>query len=189
LPAPGNPFLKTPGARPAIFSFGHRSPQGLAYQPGTGKLWESELGPRGGDEINILEPGKNYGWPVIVHGLDYPGTLISNGLTHKDGMEQPVYYWDPSRNPSGIAFYDGKLFPQWRGSLFVSMLEGRFLDRLTLKDGKVVAEEPMLMELKTRIRDVGVGADGAVYVLTDGGTSSMTVASASSSSLLKLTPK
>lgn len=188
LPAAGNPYLKTPGARPEIFTIGHRSPQGLAYEPGTGKLWQSELGPRGGDEINVLTLGKNYGWPVVVNGIDYPGTRISE-LTHKDGMVPPVYYWDPSRNPSGIAFYRGNLFPQWRGSLFVSMLDGRFLDRLTLRNGRVVAEEPLLMDLKTRIRDVGVGPDGAVYVLTDGGTSSMTVASAASSSLLKLTPK
>jgi glucose/arabinose dehydrogenase len=189
LPAPGNPHLKTAGALPEIWTTGHRSPQGVAYEPGTGRLWQSDLGPRGGDEINILQTGKNYGWPVVVHGIDYPGTLIGDGSTHRPGMEPPVYYWDPSRNPSGIAFYDGKLFPQWRGSLFVAMLNGKFLDRLTIRNGKVVAEEPMLMEFKSRIRDVGVGPDGAVYVLTDGGTETIAANTTPSSSLLKLTPK
>jgi len=188
-PAPDNPFLKTPGARPEIWSFGHRSPQGLAFEPGTGKMWEAELGPRGGDEINIIGKGKNYGWPVITHGIDYPGTMINNGLTHQDGMEQPVYYWDPSRNPSGIAFYNGRLFPQWRGNLFVAMLNGKFLDRLTLKNGKVVAEEPLLLDQKTRIRHVAQGPDGALYVLTDSGTESMSAETPIGSKLLKLTPK
>jgi glucose/arabinose dehydrogenase len=187
-PAPDNPFLHTPGARPEIWSIGHRSPQGLVFAP-DGALWEAELGPRGGDEINVIAKGRNYGWPEITHGIDYPGTLIDNGLTHKDGMEQPVYYWDPSRNPSGIAFYDGRLFPQWRGSLFVAMLNGKFLDRLTLKNGKVVSEEPMLMDLGTRIRHVAAGPDGALYVLTDTGTSSMSADTPVGSKLLKLTPR
>jgi glucose/arabinose dehydrogenase len=183
-----NPFLKTPGALPEIWSIGHRSPQGIAFEPGTGRLWQAEMGPRGGDEVNVLERGKNYGWPVITHGIDYPGSIISE-ISQKDGMEQPAYYWDPSRNPSGIAFYDGKLFPQWRGSLFVAMLNGKFLDRLTIKNGKVVAEEPMLMQFNTRIRDVGVGPDGAVYVLTDSGTESIGPSLSPTSKLLKLTPK
>lgn len=187
-PAPDNPFLHAPGARPEIWSIGHRSPQGLVFAP-DGTLWEAELGPRGGDEINVIAKGRNYGWPVITHGIDYPGTLIGNGLTHKDGMEQPAYYWDPSRNPSGIAFYDGRLFPQWRGSLFVAMLNGKFLDRLALKNGKVVGEEPMLMDLGTRIRHVAAGPDGALYVLTDTGTSSMSADTPVGSKLLKLTPK
>ena len=187
-PAPDNPFLNTPGARPEIWSLGHRSPQGLVFAP-DGKLWEAELGPRGGDEINVIAKGRNYGWPLITHGIDYPGTLIDGGLTHKAGLEQPVYYWDPSRNPSGIAFYNGHLFPQWRGSLFVAMLNGKFLDRLTLKNGKVVAEEPMLMDLGTRIRHVAQGPDGALYVLTDSGTASMSADTPIGSKLLKLTPK
>jgi len=188
-PAPDNPFLKTPGARPEIWSFGHRSPEGLTWDPATGKLWESELGPRGGDEVNILQKGKNYGWPIITHGLDYPGTLINNGLTHRQGLEQPVYYWDPSRNPSGMAFYTGSLFPKWRGSLFVAMLNGKFLDRLTIKKDKVVAEEPLLLEQNIRIREVRSGPDGAVYVLTDTGGASMADDTPIGSKLLRLSPK
>ncbi len=187
-PAPGNPFLKTAGARPEIWSYGHRSPQGLVFAP-DGKLWEAELGPRGGDEVNVIARGKNYGWPVIVHGIEYAGTLIGEGITHKDGMEQPVYYWDPSRDPSGIAWHDGRLFPAWRGSLFVAMLNGKFLDRLTIRDGQVTAEEPLLLDLNSRIRHVAEGPDGAVYVLTDTGGSSMADDTPLGSKLLRLTPR
>ena len=141
-------------------------------------MWEVEDGPRGGDELNLIEPGKNYGWPVIVHGIDYPGEEINNGLTEKDGMVQPRYYWDPVIAPSGLAFYDANLFPRWKGSVFVGGLRGMMLDRLTLSaDDKVVSEEPLLVETRSRIRDVRIGPEGAVYVLTDAGK------------LLKLTPK
>jgi glucose/arabinose dehydrogenase len=174
-PAPGNPFIGKAGVRPEIWSSGHRNPSGLAFDA-RGQLWETEHGPRGGDELNLIGAGKNYGWPVIAHGLDDDSTPLGEGLTAKAGMEQPRYYWDPVIAPTGLAFYNGALFPQWKGSVFVGALRGQQLDRLTLSGDKVVAEEPLLTELKTRIRDVRVGPDGAVYVLTDGGT------------LVKLTP-
>jgi glucose/arabinose dehydrogenase len=175
-PAPGNPFIGKAGALPEIWSIGHRNALGLAFAP-DGRLWEQENGPRGGDELNLIQAGKNYGWPLVIHGIDYPGGQIANGLTAKAGVEQPRYYWDPVIAPSGLAFYTGALFPQWRGSLFVGALRGTQLDRLALAGDKVVNEEPLLFDLKSRIRDVRVGADGAVYVLTDDGK------------LLKLTPK
>jgi aldose sugar dehydrogenase len=176
-PAPGNPFIGTEGALPEIWSYGHRSQEGLTIHPTTGELWETEHGPRGGDEINTPEAGKNYGWPVIVHGIDYPGTTIGQGITEQAGMEQPHYYWDPVIAPSGLAFYTGNLFPQWKDSLFVGGLRGQFLDRLTMSGKRVVTEEPLLVDQKARVRDVRMGPDGAVYVLTDNGK------------LLKLTPK
>jgi aldose sugar dehydrogenase len=188
-PAPDNPFLGKPGVLPEIWAYGTRSQEGLAFDPKTGRLWETEHGPRGGDELNIIEKGKNYGWPVVVHGIDYPGTTIGEGVTHKEGMEDPVYYWDPVIAPSGLAFYTGNLFPQWQGSLFVGGLRGMLLDRLTIVNDKVVAEEPLLTELHTRVRDVRVGPDGAVYVLTDSGTPSMQYDTPHTSKLLKLTPK
>jgi len=172
-PAPDNPFIGKPGALPEIWAYGTRSQEGLAFDPKTGRLWEIEHGPRGGDELNIVEKGKNYGWPVVVHGIDYPGTAIGEGITHKDGMEDPVYYWDPVIAPSGLAFYSGNLFAEWRGSVFVGGLGGMMLDRLTIANDKVVAEEPLLTDLHARIRDVRVGPDGAVYVLTDSGTSTV----------------
>ena len=175
-PAPGNPFIGKPGALPEIWSYGHRSEQGLTIDPATGDLWETEHGPRGGDELNTPEAGKNYGWPVIVHGIDYSGFRIGKGITEKAGMEQPLYYWDPVIAPSGLAFYTGNLFPQWRNSIFVGALRGQMLDRLTLSGRKVIAEEPLLVDLHTRIRDVRMGPEGAVYVLTEAGK------------LLKLTP-
>jgi glucose/arabinose dehydrogenase len=176
-PAPGNPFIGKTGALPEIWSLGHRSEEGLTIDPATGRLWEVEHGARGGDELNTPEAGKNYGWPVITHGIDYPGEAIGAGLTQKEGMEQPHYYWDPVIAPSGLAFYTGNLFPQWKGSLFVGALRGQMLDRLTLDGDKVVAEEPLLVDMHSRIRDVRIGPEGAVYVLTDDGK------------LLKLTPK
>lgn len=188
-PAPNNPFLGKPGVLPEIWAYGLRSQEGLRFDPKTGLLWETEHGPRGGDELNIIERGKNYGWPVVAHGIDYPGTPIGDGATHKEGMEEPVYYWDPVIAPSGLAFYTGTLFPQWQGSVFVGGLRGMMLDRLTIKNNKVVAEEPLLTDLHTRIRDVRVGPDGAVYVLTDSGTPSMSYGTPPTSRLLKLTPK
>ena len=177
LPAANNPYLKTRGVLPEIWAIGTRSQEGLAFDPKTGHLWEIEHGPRGGDELNLIKPGKNYGWPIITHGIDYPGVPIGAGITAKEGLEQPVYYWDPVIAPSGLAFYKGNLFPQWKNSVFVGGLRGMMLDRLELKNDKVVAEEPLLTELHSRIRDVRVGPDGAVYVLTE------------SDRLLKLTPK
>jgi glucose/arabinose dehydrogenase len=141
-PAPGNPFVGKANALPEIWSIGHRSEEGLAFDP-AGRLWETEHGPRGGDELNTPEAGKNYGWPVIVHGIDYPGEKINGGLTEKAGMEQPHYYWDPVIAPSGLAFYQGSLFPQWKNSVFVGALRGMMLDRLTLSGNKVVVEEPL----------------------------------------------
>jgi glucose/arabinose dehydrogenase len=176
-PAPNNPFLGKTGVLPEIWSSGHRSEEGLTIDPATGRLWEVEDGPRGGDELNTPEAGKNYGWPVIVHGIDYPGQTIGEGLVEKEGMEQPHYYWDPVIAPSGLAFYTGNLFPQWKGSVFVGALRGQMLDRLTLDGDKVVAEEPLLVDQHSRIRDVRIGPEGAVYALTDEGK------------LLKITPK
>jgi glucose/arabinose dehydrogenase len=188
-PSPDNPFLGKPGVLPEIWAYGTRNAEGLAFDPKTGRLWETEHGPRGGDELNIIEKGKNYGWPVIVHGIDYPGTAIGEGITHKEGMEEPVYYWDPVIAPSGLAFYSGTLFPQWQGSVFVGGLRGMMLSRLTIVNDKVVAEEPLLADLRARIRDVRVGPDGAVYVLTDSGTASISPVTPPTSKLLKLTPK
>jgi glucose/arabinose dehydrogenase len=188
-PAPDNPFLGKPGVLPEIWAYGTRSQEGLAFDPRTGRLWETEHGPRGGDELNIIEKGKNYGWPVIVHGIDYPGAAIGQGITHKEGMEEPVYYWDPVIAPSGLAFYTGTLFPQWQGSVFVGGLRSMMLDRLVIVNDKVVAEEPLLTDLHARIRDVRVGPDGAVYVLTDSGTGTVSPNTPLTSKLLKLTPK
>jgi glucose/arabinose dehydrogenase len=188
-PAPGNPFVHTPGALPEIWAYGQRSQEGLAFEPATGKLWETEHGPRGGDELNLIEPGKNYGWPVITHGIDYGGQPVGSGLTAHEGMQQPVYYWDPVIAPSGLAFYRGNLFPQWKDSVFVGGLGGNLVDRLTMSGGKVVAEEALLTDLHSRIRDVRVGPDGAVYVLTDSGTATLNDNTPPTSRLLKLTPQ
>ena len=163
---PDNPFVGRAGARPEIWSYGHRNPQGAALHPQTGMLWEHEHGPKGGDEINIPLAGRNYGWPVIGYGIDYSGAKI-HASTHKEGMEQPIKYWVPSIAPSGMAFYTGDLFPAWRGNLFVGALAAALLVRLELDGDKVGTEERLLKELDERIRDVRQGPDGALWLLTD----------------------
>ena len=163
-----NPFAGRANARPEIYALGVRDAQGVAIHPRTGLLWLSEHGPRGGDEINAIAKGKNYGFPVISYGREYTGKPINGDKTAQDGMEQPVYFWTPDVAPAGIAFYTGALFPAWQGDLFVSTLVGRSLVRLVLKDDRVVGEQRLLTELNARIRGVNEGPDGALYVLTDG---------------------
>ena len=162
-----NPFAGRPNARPEIFALGLRDDQGLAIHPRTGRLWASEHGPRGGDEINVIHKGKNYGFPLIGYGHDYNGNAINKDRTTQAGMEQPAYFWTPDIAPGGISFYGGKLFPAWQGDLFVAALAAKHLVRLVLKDDRVIGEERLLVELDTRIRDVKEGPDGALYVLTD----------------------
>jgi glucose/arabinose dehydrogenase len=162
-----NPFVGKVGARPEIFSYGHRNPQGLALHPQTGEVWSHEHGPQGGDEINIIRPGHNYGWPVITYGVNYGwGTKIGEG-THKEGMAQPHHYWVPSIAPSGMTFYNGDKFPHWRGNLFVGALKSQLLVRLELEGERVVREERLLTGEVGRIRDVRQGPDGYLYLLTD----------------------
>lgn len=161
-----NPFVGRTGALPEIWSYGHRNPQSAAIHPATGKLWVVEHGPQGGDEVNIAASGKNYGWPVIGYGIDYSGARIHAG-THREGMEQPAYYWTPSIAPSGMAFYTGQLFPRWQGNLFVGALAGQALHRLVLEGERIVAEEVLLKDRGWRIRDVRQGPDGALWLLTD----------------------
>lgn len=161
-----NPFVNRAGAKPEIWSYGHRNSQGAALNPTTGKVWMHEHGPRGGDEINIPEAGKNYGWPVIGYGIDYSGARIHEATT-KAGMEQPVKYWVPSIAPSGMAFYSGRLMPAWKGNIFVGALAGQMLVRLEVDGDKVVNEERLLEGMRERIRDVREGPDGALYLATD----------------------
>lgn len=161
-----NPFVGREGFRPEIYAYGIRSPQGLALHPETGELWETEHGPRGGDEINLILPGRNYGWPTITYGINYDGTKISDH-THMEGMEQPLHYWVPSIATSGLAFYTGDKFPGWKGDVFVGGLAGQQLVRLRFDGTRRVAVEVLLTELKRRIRDVRNGPDGYIYLLVD----------------------
>jgi aldose sugar dehydrogenase len=161
-----NPFVGRAGARPEIWSFGHRNVQAAALHPQTGQLWTVEHGARGGDELNQPEAGKNYGWPVITYGVDYSGAKIGEG-TAKPGMEPPVYYWDPVIAPSGMEFYTGDAYPGWKGSVFVGSLRPGLLVRLSLENGRVTREERYLGDLGARIRDVQQGPDGLLYLLTD----------------------
>jgi len=163
-----NPFAGRAGAHPEIYALGFRDIQGVAIHPRTGALWTSEHGPRGGDEINVVEKGKNYGFPVIGYGREYSGKPINGDKTAQDGMEQPVYFWTPDIAPAGIGFYTGKLFPAWEGNLFVATLAGKALVRLVLDGARVIAEERLLTDLNSRIRGVSEGPDGALYVMTDG---------------------
>ena len=176
-----NPFVGKEGVRPEIWSIGHRNAQAAALHPTTGELWEVEHGTRGGDEINIVRKGRDYGWPTIAYGIEYRGGPITGGITAKEGMEQPIYYWDPVIGPSGMAFYTADLFPAWKGSLFVGGHATYDLVRLSLEGDRVVGEERLLKDLqpRPRVRDVRQGPDGALYVLTD----------STSGKLLKLVPR
>ncbi|WP_052764145.1 PQQ-dependent sugar dehydrogenase [Microvirga massiliensis] len=165
-PAPNNPVLSRAGARPEIWSLGHRNVQAATLHPDSGELWTVEHGARGGDELNIPQAGRNYGWPVITYGVDYSGARIGEG-TAKPGLEQPVFYWDPSIAPSGMAFYTGDKFPEWRGSVLIGALAGRHVARLETSGNKITHQEQILQGLRERIRDVRQGPDGFLYLLTD----------------------
>jgi glucose/arabinose dehydrogenase len=164
---PDNPFVNKPGARPEIWTYGHRNPQGLAINPADGKLWEQEHGAKGGDEINLIVAGHNYGWPLVSRGVNYDGSPVGTGKATMQGVDDPLWHWTPSIAPSGMAFYTGDLFPAWKGSLFNGALKFQLLSRLEIKDGKVIKEERLLQGLNERIRDVRQGPDGALYLLTD----------------------
>ena len=166
-PAPGNPTVSS--SRPEIYTYGHRNVQGLAFHPVTGDLWENEFGPRGGDELNRIQPGKNYGWPTITYGIEYSGETIGDGSTQKDGMEQPVYYWDPVLSPSGMTFYTGDAIPEWKNNLFIAGLNSQHIARLVIENNRVTGEERILAGEGERFRDVTQGNDGALYAVTDGG--------------------
>lgn len=173
-----NPFVNQAGAKPEIWSYGHRNIQSAALAP-DGKLWTVEHGAKGGDELNRPEAGKNYGWATITYGEEYSGKPIGDGITQKEGMEQPVYYWDPVIAPSGMTFYEANLFPALKGSVLIGSMRDQHVDRLVLKDGKVVGEERLFTDIGGRVRDVVTGPDGAIYVVTD----------EDDGKLIKITPK
>jgi aldose sugar dehydrogenase len=177
-PAPGNPFIGQKNALPEIWTLGHRNVQSAAFDD-KGQFGVVEMGPQGGDELNLIEKGKNYGWPLVTFGEEYSGSPVPNSVTDKPGFERPVYYWDPVIAPSGAQFYTGSLFPEWRGNLFVGGLKDQLLVRLKLENNRVVGEEHLLTDRSKRIRDVRQGPDGALYVVTDH----------SDGELWKITPK
>lgn len=168
-PAPGNPTFSGAGALPELYTIGHRNPQGLALHPVTGDVWLGEHGPQGGDEINRLQPGKNYGWPVITYGEEYSGAQIGAGIQVQAGMEQPIYYWDPVVAPSGMTFYTGDRVPEWENNLFMTSLSQTHIVRLVIQNNKVVGEERLLASENQRFRDITQGGDGALYAVTDAG--------------------
>ena len=167
-PAPGNPFINQAGTMPEIYSYGHRNPQSLDINPATGDLWEAEFGPRGGDELNLIHPGKNYGWPIITYGIEYDGKKVGDSLQQKEGLEQPVYYWDPVISPSGMVFYNSDSIPEWKNNLFIGCLSSTHIARLVIENNKVVGEESLLADKNERFRDVAV-SNGKLYAVTDGG--------------------
>lgn len=167
-PAPGNPFVNTPDAMPEIYAYGVRNPQSLDIHPVTGDLWEAEFGPRGGDELNRIEAGKNYGWPTITYGLEYSGKTVGDAIQQKEGMEQPVYYWDPVLSPSGMSFYKGDDIPEWKNNLFIGGLNSMHICRLIIENNKVVGEERLLADKQERFRDIAY-TNGMLYVVTDNG--------------------
>lgn len=168
-PVAGNPFIDTEGAMPEIYSYGHRNAQGLAIHPTTRELWLSEMGPRGGDEINLIKPGRNYGWATITYGIEYSGETIGDGITQKEGMEQPVYYWDPVLSPSGMTFYSSDVVPEWQNNLFIGGLSSKHIARIVLNNNRVVGEERLLANENQRFRDIAEGKDGVLYAVTDEG--------------------
>jgi glucose/arabinose dehydrogenase len=168
-PSAGNPFSTNPDALPEIYSYGHRNVQSLAFHPQTGDIWTAEFGPRGGDELNLIKPGKNYGWPTITYGIEYSGAKVGDAIQQKDGLEQPVYYWDPSISPSGMTFYSSNSIPEWKNNLFIGSLSGKHILRLQLKNNKVTGEERLLSTENQRFRAVVEGNDGALYAVTDEG--------------------
>lgn len=167
-PAPGNPLKAGENIRSEIYSYGHRNVQGIAFDA-AGNLWEHEFGPRGGDELNLIKPGKNYGWPVITYGTEYSGRKIGDSIQQKAGMEQPVYYWDPVVSPSGMIFHDGRNMPEWKGNLFISCLGGQKIVRLWIRNNKVAGEEWLFEREGQRFRDIKQGKDGALYAITEQG--------------------
>lgn len=175
-PAPGNPFLGKSDVLPEIWSYGHRNVQAATFDS-EGNFWDIEHGPRGGDELNLVQKGKNYGWPLATYGIEYSGDEITTNKPHREGYEQPVYYWDPVIAPSGAQFYSGDAFPEWKNNLFIGALKEQRLVRLVIEDKRVVGEQHLLTDRGQRIRDVRQGPDGALYLVTDGGQ------------LLKLAPK
>lgn len=169
-PVAGNPFENQDNALPEIYSYGHRNVQGLDFHPVTGDLWNNEFGPRGGDELNLVKPGLNYGWPVITYGLEYSGDAIGDPpIQQKEGMEQPVYYWDPVLSPSGMTFYTGTNIPEWENNLFITGLSSNHIARLVIENNRVVGEERILPDEGERFRDITQGPDGALYTVTQGG--------------------
>jgi aldose sugar dehydrogenase len=167
-PAPGNPFLNNKEAMPEIYAYGIRNAQSLDIHPATGELWEAEFGPRGGDEVNIIKAGKNYGWPTITYGLEYSGGQVGDGIQQKAGMEQPIYYWDPVLSPGGMTFYKGNAIPEWKNNLFIGGLSSSHIARLVIENNKVVGEERLLEDKKERFRDIAYH-NGMLYAITDGG--------------------
>ncbi|MCY7309518.1 MAG: PQQ-dependent sugar dehydrogenase [Chitinophagaceae bacterium] len=167
-PAPGNPFLNKGNTMPEIYAYGIRNAQSLDIHPATGELWEAEFGPRGGDELNIIKSGKNYGWPVITYGIEYGGDEIGGAIQQKNGMEQPIYYWDPVLSPGGMAFYSGAAIPEWKNNLFISGLSSQHIARLVIVNNKVAGEERLLADKNERFRDVAY-YNGMLYAVTDNG--------------------
>ena len=168
-PVPGGPFADSAGALPEIYAYGFRNPEGMAINPATHALWEVEFGPKGGDELNLIQPGKNYGWPVITYGREYSGEPVGAGIQQKEGMEQPVYYWDPVISPSGMAFYNSDSIAEWKGNIFIACLSGSHLTRLVLNGDHVEGEEWLLKDLGQRFRAVTQAKNGALYVISEQG--------------------
>lgn len=164
-----NPYVGKPNTKPEVWSYGLRNPNGLTLNPFTGELWEHEHGPMGGDEINIINPTLNYGWPVITYGLNYDSTKVGEGITTKEGMEQPLYYYKPSIAPSGMQFYTSDVIPVWKGNLFIGSMVLRHLNRLVIENNKVIKEERLLTDKNMRVRSVKQGPDGYLYLGVDGG--------------------